>query len=1511
MNTGFGGTGFGQPAAGGGFGQPAGGGFGQPASGGFGQAAQTAPSGFGQPAAGFGQAAGGFGQQNTGFGQQQQVGLGQPAQSATGFAQAGQGAAAGFGQPAGGFGQQNTGFGQQNTGFGQQGAGFGQQTAGFGQPSQGTGVGFGQPGNGQFGQPGATTGFGQQQTGFGQVAGRGATTGFGQPGATGGFGQTAATPGFGQQAGGFGQAAGRGATTGFGQPGATGGFGQTAATPGFGQQAGGFGQAAGRGATTGFGQPGATGGFGQTAATPGFGQQAGGFGQAAGRGATTGFGQPGATGGFGQTAATPGFGQQAGGFGQAAGRGATTGFGQPGATGGFGQTAATATGGFGQTTTATGGFGQTAATATGGFGQTAATPGFGQQAGGFGQAAGRGATTGFGQPGATGGFGQTAATATGGFGQTTTATGGFGQTTTATGGFGQTTTATGGFGQAATATGGFGQAATATGGFGQPGATGGFGQMGTASAGGFGQAGRGTTFGGPTGGGFGSTGGGFGSTGGGFGQMGGATATGVGANTSANSMPFLNLPDFADKPYGNVLLFAPEEEPPKPAATPALPTASTVAIIPTSMSHYQQRIKIGTPAPNASATLKQQSASFSTNALSPVALRDLISSPKVTLGIPDEIKPSTSPTAVRALLTTSTFSAPDSTSYAPTCTSSDYILDPPLEVLQEFSIKKLQSLPEFSIYRRDGKCSVRFLEPVNLVRCDISDIVALHPNGEVVFYPDVKVPPPLGHGLRVRARVTVNGVVDTTADELCALCRRNGYLFDSYDSKKGTWVYTTNISDDEEDDTDDDDDDDYDMVDVDIKEIKDEDKFPPEIERISTYGESVDDDVVHTPAALNMSKCSRQLTPTRTGVVPPASLTRIFSRADQSSVLPVRTQGVTVRDQMVLQGMSNENVAVEDIKLPYNLPDIHQDAPLERKGAMLIKGSLTEIYTPVYVVKKTNSKMYEMNASVVSQSTMGSLGRSFRCGWRLGGNLAVPLFAWLRDGTENRKNPDEVSGAQVSVMNPFFAHATSKNYLQSCAISVLRTICRYLHLVEGSCGTDDHFSMVFVNLCRQSSNVSLSSEKLRELITAIDAVRCERISVMEKSTARQAKTVLNLLDALYGLPETDKAESNAVAENRYLKQLRRRNLNNWLKGELSFMDSWTEEDLGMNSTQKLLCKLLCHKLKDAISIAKTTGNTELSRVLGICGDGNQFGSYVATANTKSLDEDISVRERVVSLLSGVVEPFITQPRFKRLAQQEKNNNSNDVVSVVPLAATWKQLLGVFAFYGCTPDTPAEDIIAAFLDRLHAPASREENAFPPYADHIAPSMLKTTRGQDFIHRGDEFQDAALSLLEGFTMGVAPAASALHPHASSYCASDYLTPFLILVAIRALKLERTENYKDAETKVLIGFSAALECLNDAWFWALLPLHMIEELNARVLAVKNCLRRNALRFKESNNYTNNADYRHIVELIKADVSLLEPECLPEEAPLQTPANAPSIRAHTSLQDALRKFRRDFCKQ
>ncbi|EKF29840.1 ATP-dependent RNA helicase, putative [Trypanosoma cruzi marinkellei] len=955
-------------------------------------------------------------------------------------------------------------------------------------------------------------------------------------------------------------------------------------------------------------------------------------------------------------------------------------------------------------------------------------------------------------------------------------------------------------------------------------------------------------------------------------------------------MPFMNLPDFAEKPYGNVLLFAPDEEPRKHVAAPPTVGVSSVVIIPASMSRYQQKMRIGPTAPDASVVLKQTPASFSVNGLSDAALREIITSPRVTLGLQDVEKNTASSITPKALLGTTVLTTPEIASHVPVCSSSDYILDPPLRVLQEFSVQQLQTVHDFSIYRRDGKCSVHFLEPVNLVRCDISEVVALRPNGEVQFYPGVDAPPPLGHGIHVPARVTVNGVVATTSEELRSHCRRDGSVFESYNEETGRWVYTTNV--------------DADALVNGTVEL--DDGFVPEIEPISTYADS-SDGVVHTPVPFETGGCSRQATPTPAFLhvkpVAPASLTQLPHRTDQTSTLPRRTREVTIYGQATLPTVCEKCEPRMDFKLPYELPDTHETTHRERNGEVAIRGHQTKRHQPVYVVKKTDSKIYEMNGSLVSKSAMASLGRSFRCGWQHSGLIAVPGFAWLRDGTECRRLEEEVPGAKVSVVNPFFAHATSKHYLQSCAISVLRAVCRYLQLVEGSSDKQGNYQLLTVNLCRESSSVSLSTEKLHELVAAIDALRSERPSPLEASTARQAKTLLSLLDALHGLPEADKAEGNAIAEKRYLTQLRRRNLNAWLKDELGFMDNWTEETVEMNSTQRLLFKLLCHKLRDAAFIAKDEGNKDLFRVLGICGDGNQFGSYVAAADTNRMNAEPDVRDRVVALLSGVVEPFISHPRYER-------SDDGEVVSMIPLNATWKQLLGIFAFYGCSPDTSAEEIIGAFLERLRAPSSRQENAYPPYAEYVTPDMLRTTRGKDFVARGDDLQDAALSILEGFAFGTAPAASALHPHSSSYCATDHLSPFLILLCVRAMKINRPQNYRDAETKTLLGFAATLECLADSWFWALLPLHMIEDLNSRSLAVKNFICRNVYRYKKGS-YRNNADFKHLVELFKLDMSLFDPKEPPVEVSFEKPMNAPSIRTHTSLCEALERFGRNFSKE
>ncbi|TXT13738.1 hypothetical protein VHUM_01105 [Vanrija humicola] len=347
-----------QPAATGGFGQPAAGGFGQPTSA-FGQPAASTST-FGQkPATGglFGSTStttGGFGTSNTGA-------FGQPQSTGTGL-----------------FGQTNntSTFGQQNNNTG--GGLFGQQQ----NQTNNTGGGLFGSNNSPFGQnqqqqQPASTGFGT----FGQTANKPAfgttpTSTFGQAApATTGFGQTSTgTTGF----GGFGQQQQQ-------QPAQTGGlFGQqNTTTNAFGQP-----NTAAQPATSLFGQnnaqTGTTGGlFGANAAKP-----AGGlFGTTpAATTGTTGFG------GFGQNNATT---QPATGglFGQTNTAAPATGTGlfgstttqqpaQPASTGGlFGNTNNAATGSslFGGAKPATTGglFGNTAAqpaatgtTGFGGFGQT-------------------------------------------------------------------------------------------------------------------------------------------------------------------------------------------------------------------------------------------------------------------------------------------------------------------------------------------------------------------------------------------------------------------------------------------------------------------------------------------------------------------------------------------------------------------------------------------------------------------------------------------------------------------------------------------------------------------------------------------------------------------------------------------------------------------------------------------------------------------------------------------------------------------------------------------------------------------------------------------------------------------------------------------------------------------------------------------------------------------------------------------------------------------------------------
>ncbi|KAG5501389.1 hypothetical protein JKF63_03202 [Porcisia hertigi] len=1422
-----------QPAAG--FGQP-------PAAGGFGQQAPQQTGGFGQPAGGFGQPTqqqGGFGQagaaqQTGGFGQQAQ----QPTQQIGGFGQQAQQQVSGFGQQpptalGGGFGQSP----QQAGGFGQPTAGFGQtsqQQSGFGQTPQQQQSGFGQAAAGGFGAArygggfGATSGFSQpvaQGGGFGAT--QPAVNAFGRPQQPqGGFG-TQATPvtqfGAGRGVAGFGAApqAGFGsqaATTGFGQSTAPGCFGSASQTG-----AGGFG--AGR-STTGFGGRGATGfghptqgGFGQTP------QQVSGF-RAPQAPAGT-FGQPTPAGfGGGATQAPTG-----GGFGGASQQQL------PGAGGGFG-TPTGAAGGFGQTT---GGFGAQQP-ATGGFGQAAPATGFGSQppaAGGFG--AGRGAG-GFGA----GGFGSTQQQlqpTAGGFGSPKGTAGGFAPA--AGGAFGQPA---GGFGAQQPATGGFGQAAPATGFGSQPPAAGGFGQV-LAPA---------------------------------------VPASGLTVSAGVNvgrptDLAFMSLPDYNATPYGNVLLFDSYERPQAAKRTVKTAEDDLRPVVPPARRAMHTWMVTQMRVPDESTLMKQVPASLASSALSPVALKEMLA-PAVRLGgtaAGESARAQKRETQdSQRLALAAPANTPIANAVVPRCTNPDYFLEPSLAQLNTYTPEELRRVSRFTVSRCDGSCEVRFLDPVNLVRVDVAEVVHIDSDGHVALYPHGDAPP-LSDGLNVRAEVRVRDPNGEATKGIIRYCKESRALF--VGQRQGWCVYRLNENHSsysasrvalgqETSET------------VPLSIIHDED------EHVNATDDSCHDnkeDAAHVrtaeqPQAAIASEGAMTIAnaEVRTYTVPPPPASR----------KPVVERHLTP-------------TAATDFDLPYALPDMTPKSVCVPFSVKL--GTTRHMSQPrVYYVRAQESMIQRAYVNHTqplepSERTIcGMLSRSTRAGWSTAGCVAFSSHAELRDGAEAADPVPEVAGACPVMTTPFYWHKPAQKVLIQCAVALLRLFLQHTDVAD-----DMTCPLASIHLHRSKSHNTLSAEKLKLASNTIESVISAAgeasLSRVEALSTQQTCSVLSLLSALYALPEADAAVPNAMEEARYLNQLRHRHLASWLKSELAaFLDSTTKRAGTLSPAEELVQAILSHKLREARTSALSIANEELARVVRVCGEGNQFGAYVEMAKSGFRNGE-EVRQRVVSLLSGKVEPFISDEEYTGLEEGAAE------VRATPTAATWKQLLGIFTFYGCVPDTPAEEIIQAFLERLRAPSSRKLNPLPPYAERVENAVLRTFRGKDAVRRGNTFQDSALLILEGFANGSAPPVACLHPHASSYSGVDYLTAFVITAAIRAVELPRAQVYRDGELSVLLGITAELECNDETWFWGLLPLHLIESPTDRLDAVRAFCKRNAMRASALKQLSQpHADYNRLVSLLRVDESWLVPGvALPEEEKSAV-ENMPSVMTHAALEKALAKL-------
>lgn len=200
----------------------------------------------------------------------------------------------------------------------------------------------------------------------------------------------------------------------------------------------------------------------------------------------------------------------------------------------------------------------------------------------------------------------------------------------------------------------------------------------------------------------------------------------------------------------------------------------------------------------------------------------------------------------------------------------------------------------------------------------------------------------------------------------------------------------------------------------------------------------------------------------------------------------------------------------------------------------------------------------------------------------------------------------------------------------------------------------------------------------------------------------------------------------------------------------------------------------------------------------------------------------------------------------------------------------------------------------FLGRL---STRGENAFPPFGERLSGDFLRSQRGRDVFHLATRFPDATLLVLQAYSQHGSLSPLALHPCASSYFASDYFCPFLLLLQMRALGLPRSAAYRVAEHTALVGFAEQLQRQDALWYWGVLPLSLIEEETARRTAVEAFVRRGASR-------PFHADAKRVFEQCGVCLQWLE-KAVPESITAdEERANAPSMTTLAMLLQSLREF-------
>ena len=426
---------------------------------------------------------------------------------------------------------------------------------------------------------------------------------------------------------------------------------------------------------------------------------------------------------------------------------------------------------------------------------------------------------------------------------------------------------------------------------------------------------------------------------------------------------------------------------------------------------------------------------------------------------------------------------------------------------------------------------------------------------------------------------------------------------------------------------------------------------------------------------------------------------------------------------------------------------------------------------------------------------------------------------------------------------------------------------------------------------------------------------------VQHAALKQLFSLLTLSQSLHGISEADAAFDSAVEEHEYDLHLRRRNLGEWLEREIrsegllsaaaaaAAVNATATTSSSADSKKQQQQTVAGHRLgvlmallennpsKAALLSARLPPTDDFRRIVTMCARGHTAAaraSAIVGNNAASAADGSAEAKRydeVVRVLIGEASPFVNRPCVLKPAAAA---SAAALPKLRPDAVSWKQLLGVFAFYGCAADAGAETVVSHFSQRVRdrpaaSASDKDGNAtlMPQYAaaalaggaadgeedakETIRPfTDLGAKRTNDIVNTASSFEDSCLHLLSAFAAHRCPSPLLLHPLSSTYYNTDAFIPFLMLLVVRNIyprRDQRSAAFREREAETIIAFStqieqcataianegavasgavkgASAEAFGAALWWALFVLHLIEEQSGRDEAIAAFVRRH-LRF------------------------------------------------------------------